>query len=146
MGNTHTIDNTKNANLGLLILRVGIGVLFFAFGWQKIMGGEQVWAGVGSAMQVIGISAWPTFWGLLATIAEFGGGLLLIFGLFTRFAAISLIITMIVATIMKVSSGGGLMEFYSPLTMLLVNIFLLLNGGGAYSVDNFLRARRQLAA
>ncbi len=146
MGNTLNIDNSKNANLGLLILRVGIGVLFFVFGWQKIAGGEQVWTGVGSAMKFVGISAWPAFWGLLATIAEFAGGLLLIFGLFTRFAALSLVLTMIVATIMKMASGGGLMEFYSPLTMLLVNIFFLLNGGGAYSLDNFLRSRKQLAA
>ena len=111
MGNTLNIDNSKNANLGLLILRVGIGVLFFVFGWQKIAGGEQVWTGVGSAMKFVGISAWPAFWGLLATIAEFAGGLLLIFGLFTRFAALSLVLTMIVATIMKMASGGGLMEF-----------------------------------
>ena len=30
--------------------------------------------------------------------------------------------------------------------MLLVNIFFRLNGGGAYSLDNFLRSRKQLAA
>lgn len=146
MENTHNINSTKNANLGLLILRVGIGVLFFVFGWQKITGGEPVWTGVGGAMKVFGIAAWPAFWGLLATIAEFAGGLLLVFGLFTRFAALSLVLTMIVATVLKISTGGGLMEFYSPLTMLLVNIFFLLNGGGVHSLDNYLRTRKQLAA
>ena len=146
MGNTLNIDNSKNANLGLLILRVGIGVLFFIFGWQKLAGGEVVWAGVGGAMKFVGISAWPVFWGLLATIAEFAGGLLLIFGLFTRYAALSLVLTMIVAVILKVSLGGGLVEFSSPLTMLLVNTFFLLYGGGVYSADQYLRARRQLAA
>ncbi|AWO01500.1 DoxX family protein [Chitinophaga alhagiae] len=146
MRNTLNIDNTKNANLGLLLLRVGIGVLFFIFGWIKIAGGEPVWTGVGGAMKFIGISAWPAFWGLLATIAEFAGGLLLVFGLFTRFAALSLVITMIVAVILKVSLGGGLVEYSSPLTMLLVNIFFLLYGGGAYSLDNYFRQRRQLAA
>lgn len=146
MGNTLNIDNTKNANLGLLLLRVGFGVLFFIFGWIKIAGGEPVWTGVGGAMKFIGISAWPTFWGLLATIAEFAGGLLLVFGLFTRFAALSLVITMIVAVILKVSLGGGLVEYSSPLTMLLVNIFFLLYGGGTYSLDSYFRQRRQLAA
>lgn len=146
MGNTLNINNAKNANLGLLILRIGIGVLFFVFGWIKISGGEPTWTAVGGAMKFIGISAWPTFWGLVATVAEFAGGLLLIFGLFTRFAALSLVITMIVAVILKISLGGGIVEYSSPLTMLLVNIFFLLYGGGAYSADNYLRARKQLAA
>lgn len=146
MGNTLNIDNSKNANLGLLILRIGIGILFFIFGWMKIAGGEPVWTGVGSAMQHLGISAWPTFWGLLATIAEFAGGLLLIFGLFTRFAALSLAITMVVAFIHLVNAGGGITTYSSPLTMLLVNIFFVLYGGGAYSADQYLRARKQLAS
>lgn len=146
MGNTLTNENAKTRELGLLVLRIGVGVLFFVFGWLKLAGGEQLWQGVGSSMGVFGITAWPVFWGLLATIAEFLGGLLLAAGLFTRFAALTLAITMVVASAFKLSLGGGLADFSSPFTMLLVNIFFLLAGGGVYSVDHLLKLRKQSAA
>lgn len=146
MGNTRTIDNEKALNLGYLILRLGVGVLFFIFGWMKFAGGEQLWQGVGSAMGTLGITAWPVFWGLLATAAEFLGGLLLILGLFTRFAALSLVLTMIVAVVFKLSTGAGMAEFSSPFTMLLVNIFFMLAGGGVYSVDHILKLKKQSAS
>lgn len=146
MGNTLNIENAKSKNLGLLILRVGVGVLFFIFGWMKLAGGEQMWQGVGSSMGIFGITAWPVFWGFLATVAEFLGGLLLALGLFTRLSALSLVITMVVATIFKLSMGGGLADFSSPFTMLLVNVFFLLAGGGVYSVDHLLKLKKQSAA
>lgn len=145
MANYNTIESTKTQQLGLLILRIGVGILFFIFGWQKITGGEPVWTGVGGSMKLFGISAWPTFWGLLATSAEFLGGLLLIFGLFTRFAAASLVFTMFVAVIFKFSLGATLGDTTGAIAMLLVNVFFLLNGGGAYSADQFLKLKRLAA-
>ncbi len=145
MANITSIENTKSQQLGLLILRIGVGVLFFIFGWQKIAGGEPVWTGVGGSMKFFGISAWPAFWGLLATISEFLGGLLLVFGLFTRFAALSLVITMIVATVFKFALGSTLGDATGAIAMLLINVFFLFNGGGVYSADNFLRLKKQVA-
>jgi len=142
MGNNTLLENAKTKNLGLFILRAGVGILFFVFGWQKIAGGEQVWNGVGGAMQFVGISAWPVFWGLMATLAEFTGGLLLVLGLFTRPAAAFLAFTMIMATILKGATGTGIIDWYAPFTMLLIMIFFILNGGGVYSIDSILRARK----
>ncbi|MBO9152921.1 DoxX family protein [Chitinophaga sp. GCM10012297] len=142
MGNNTLFENAKTRNLGLLILRAGVGILFFVFGWQKIAGGEQVWNGVGSAMQFVGISAWPVFWGLMATLAEFAGGLLLALGLFTRPAAAFLAFTMIMATILKGATGTGIIDWYAPFTMLLIMTFFILNGGGVYSIDSVLRAKK----
>ncbi|MRG46549.1 DoxX family membrane protein [Chitinophaga sp. SYP-B3965] len=142
MAYSNSIGSSKTQELGLLILRVGVGVLFFIFGWQKLAAGEQMWAGVGSAMKFVGISAWPVFWGLLASISEFLGGLLLIFGLFTRFASIPLVVTMIVATILKFGLGGTLSDASPAIFALLVTIFFSLNGAGSYSADNFLRLKK----
>lgn len=142
MGNTQLLDNAKTRNLGLLILRAGVGILFFVFGWQKIAGGEQVWNGVGGAMQFVGISAWPVFWGLMATLAEFAGGLLLAVGLFTRPAAAFLAFTMIMATILKGATGTGIIDWYAPFTMLLIMIFFVMNGGGVYSIDSVIRSKK----
>lgn len=145
MANSYSIESTKTQQLGLIIFRVGVGLLFFIFGWQKLAAGEQMWAGVGSSMKFLGIDAWPVFWGLLASISEFLGGLLLIFGLFTRFAAFALVITMIVATVFKFALGGTLSDASPALFALLITVFFLLNGAGNYSVDNFLRLKRQAA-
>ncbi|MGX5818135.1 DoxX family protein [Chitinophaga lutea] len=146
MGNTLTTDSNKTRELGFLILRVGIGILFFFFGWQKLAGGEPVWTAVGGSMGFLGISAWPTFWGFLASVSEFLGGLLLIFGLWTRLAGLALALTMIVAVILKINVGNGMVDVTSPLTMLIVNVFFFLHGGGAYSADRYLKAKKQLAA
>lgn len=146
MGNTLQINDSKGLNLGLTILRVGVGVLFFIFGWQKLAGGAQLWAMIGGAMNFLGISFAPTFWGLLATIAEFAGGLLLALGLFTRWASWSLVLTMIVAVILKINTGTGMADVSSPLFALLITLAFALGGGGAWSVDNFLKQKRSSGA
>ncbi|MDR3561154.1 MAG: DoxX family protein [Negativicutes bacterium] len=127
---------------GLLVLRVGIGLLFMYFGWPKIIGGEETWAKVGSmAMTPIGIHFALPFWGFMAAIAEFGGGLLLTLGLFTRLACGLLTFTMIMATVFKFSTGGGLAGASQPLSMGIVFFSLLFIGPGRYSFDAWLGAK-----
>ena len=46
-------------NTGLLIMRVGIGILFIYHGYPKITGGPETWSGVGAAMGTFGISFAP---------------------------------------------------------------------------------------
>lgn len=146
MGNTLSINDSKGLNLGLTVLRVGVGVLFFIFGWQKLAGGAQLWTMIGGAMNFLGISFAPTFWGLLATIAEFAGGLLLALGLFTRWASASLVLTMIVAVILKINTGTGMADVSSPLFALLITLAFALGGAGAWSLDNLLAKKRSSAA
>ena len=71
----------------LTLLRVALGVIFFAHGAQKVLGW---WGGTGFSGTMdffthgIGI---PTLFAVLAIMAEFLGGIGLIFGLLTRVAA-----------------------------------------------------------
>jgi putative oxidoreductase len=89
-----------SADLGLLVLRVMIGLvmalhgaqkLFGAFDGPGISGATQFFDSLGIPMP--GVSAW------LAALTEFVGGLLLIFGPYARLAAIPLTFTMFVAAI-----------------------------------------------
>jgi putative oxidoreductase len=124
-----------NKDLGLTFLRVVVGLVFLAHGYQKLF----VWGigGVTGTFAQMGIPA-PHLSAYLATSAEFFGGLALLFGLFTRVAAIPVAITMLVA-ILQVHLQGG---FYAPkgieypLTLLVANIALVIAGGGAYALDN----------
>lgn len=78
-------DN-KSRDYGLLLLRVGVGLMFVTIhGFPKITGGMQNWTVLGKTFnRIIGISFIPVFWGFMAAIAEFGGGIFLIIGILFR--------------------------------------------------------------
>jgi putative oxidoreductase len=124
-------------DLGLLILRIGVGVIFIVGGWPKISN-PGMWPGLGSAMENLGITFWPTFWGFMAALAEFGGGILVILGFLFRPATMLLAFTMLVALIFHLKGGPTMNTFdkYSnALVMLFVFTGLILIGPGRFSVD-----------
>jgi len=127
---------TNLIHLGLLILRIGIGIAFFFHGLPKIMGGTEAWTGIGSTMSIFGITFLPTFWGFMAVMAETVGGLLLALGLFFRPAALLLIINMIVALSMHLHAGDSFMVYSHALEALIIFISLFISGAGKYSFDN----------
>ena len=98
----------QHHDTGLLILRIGIGGMFVFHGYGKLFGGPDVWAKLGSSMSYVGINFMPTFFGFIAAVAEFGGGICLISGFFFRQACFFLLCTMIVATSTHLGRGDGL--------------------------------------
>lgn len=129
---------TKKENLlhlGLLVLRVGIGITIFFHGLPKIMGGTEAWTAIGGSMSNLGINFAPTFWGFMAAFAETIGGILFALGLFFRPAAFLLIGTMIVALVMHFSQGDDFMKYGHALDLLIIFVAALLTGPGKYSLD-----------
>ena len=125
------------SNLGLLVLRVGIGVCFMLHGWPKISGGTGTWEWLGNTMPLtLGLP--PVFWGFIAAFAEFGGGLLLTLGLFTRLAAVLMAITMAVAFNMHRAKGDNFDTFSHALESFFVFAALTQLGAGAWSLDAWL--------
>jgi putative oxidoreductase len=135
---SHKLFNTSNNSLhvALLIIRIGFGIMYVLHGWPKIAGGVERWTGIGGAMGNIGIDFAPVFWGFLASLAEFGGGLLLVFGLLTRPAAAMMFFTMLIAVIMHITVGDPLNTVLHPMKGLVVFAALIYCGAGKYSVDN----------
>lgn len=127
-----------SVDLALLLLRLGIGVSFvFVYGADKLFGGPEQWAGLGETMAVLGITFWPTVWGFLAALAEFGGGILLMLGLLFRPALTLLLATMAVAALGHISGqidGGP----WHATEMATVFVALLLTGPGSYCLDAYL--------
>ena len=127
---------TKYRDLGLLLLRVGIGAMFvFVHGWPKLQAGAARWKEVGGAMKYLGIHFAPEMWGLLAALSEFGGGILLIIGLAFRPAALMLFCTMVVATYTLYSGGASFTDWSHPLKMAFVFFALIFVGAGRFSLD-----------
>jgi putative oxidoreductase len=122
-----------NIHLGLLLLRLGVAGLMLTHGYPKLMrlfSGEPV-----SFSSVMGMG--PELSLLLAVFAEFLCSIFILFGFFTRIAAIPLIITMAVAAF-HIHSDDPFASKEKSLLFLLIFIFLLLTGGGKFSIDKIM--------
>lgn len=130
-------------NIGLLILRIGLGISFMFHGYPKVFGGPEMWEQVGEAMQAIGINFAPVFWGFMAGITELFGGLFLLLGLFFRPALSLLIIVMAVAASSHFSAGDSFSDLSHSIELAIVFLSLLFMGPGKHSLDKKLRDRNK---
>ncbi len=129
---------------GYLIIRVGIGFMIMLHGFPKIMGGPETWEQIGGAMGNLGITFAPVFWGLMAALTEFLGGICLMLGLFHRIAALFLTFTMFVAVVMHISIGDPFMpKIAYPLELGIVFIGLFFMGPRKWAIDNVIRKKKQ---
>jgi putative oxidoreductase len=131
-------------NRATIILRLGLGIVFFAHGAQKMLGwfgGPGFTGTMGAFTNYMHIPAPLAF---LAICAEFFGGLGLLFGFLTRIAAGGIAVNMLVATAMLHRQFGFFMNwtgtqkgegFEYHLLVLAMTAFLLIRGAGAFSVD-----------
>ena len=121
--------------LGLLAMRVGLGLIFLVHGSGKMFGGPEAWTQIGGAMSLLGVGFAPTFWGFMAAFAEFGGGVFFILGFLFRPAAIMLTFTMLVATNVHISKGDAFGVYSHALTLAVVFFGLSFIGPGKLSID-----------
>jgi putative oxidoreductase len=120
--------------LGLLILRIALGLIFLTHGYPKLThaGGplQEMFVQHGLPAQLV----------YVAGVLETFGGLLLIIGLFARGAGLLFAIEMAIA-IVKVHSVRGVMalhEYEFPLALGCASLALATVGAGAISVDQLI--------
>jgi putative oxidoreductase len=126
-------------DLGLLLLRVAIGLTFAAHGAQKAFGW---WAGAGwngwqGAMLRMGFRP-PAAFAAASIGAELGGGVFLALGLLTPIAALVLVAQSVVIIARAHWKRGFWAKdngFEYPLTLLVGAAVLGLTGPGAVSLD-----------
>jgi putative oxidoreductase len=121
---------------GLTVLRVVVGIVFLVHGYQKLF--TFGFHGVAAMFGHLGIPL-PGFFGVVVTLVEFVGGILLILGVATRIAAALIAIDMTVV-ILAVHLRNGFfnprgVEF--PLTLLASMVCLMIAGGGALSLKRW---------
>ena len=129
------------------ILRLVLGVIFFAHGAQKLLGWFGGYGCTGTMGFFTGVLHIPAVFAFLAIAAEFFGGLGLIFGLFTRVASLGVFCNMIVAIAMVHGRFGFWMNWTGAqkgegyeyhLLLLAASAFLVIRGAGAASLDRLL--------
>jgi putative oxidoreductase len=130
----------ESTDLGLLVLRVAVGLTFAAHGAQKAFGwwGGTGWLGWQGAMLRMGFRP-PALFAALSIGAELLGGVLLAMGLVTALAALVLIAQSVVI-IARAHWARGFWNkesgFEYPLLLLVAAIALGLTGPGAVSLDD----------
>lgn len=131
------------------ILRLVLGLVFFAHGAQKLLGWFGGFGFAGTMGYFTGTMHIPAPLAFLAIMAEFFGGLGLILGFLTRIAAFGIAMNMLVAIATVHRANGFFMNwdgtqkgegFEYHLLVLAIAAFLILRGAGALSVDRAITA------
>lgn len=122
-------------DVGVLLLRLAFGFQLVKVSWQNAVFPrenlpefERYLTSLGFPLPHVGV------W--LASYTEFLGGILLILGLFMRWANAALIVNFALAVAFAHLAIGDTYGNTMPsLNLLTVNVFLFLNGPGRYSLD-----------
>jgi putative oxidoreductase len=132
---------SSRTDLALAILRVVVGIVFLAHGGQKLF--VFGFDGVTGAFTQMGAPL-PQITAPMVALLEFFGGLALVAGLLTRFAAVGLALVMLGAMVLVHLAAGFFapngVEF--PLTLLAASAALAVAGAGRFSLDHLIAARR----
>jgi len=130
--------SATNPPTAVILIRLMVGGVFLSEGIQKFLYPEAL--GVGRFTK-IGIPA-PEVMAPFVGVCETVCGVLFLLGLLTRFAAVTMIIDMLVAIsttkvpiLLKSGFWSMAHEARTDWSMLLASIFLLVVGAGAWSVD-----------
>nr|WP_054025618.1 DoxX family protein [Bacillus sp. FJAT-28004] len=125
--------------LGLLVVRVVVGLLFVGHGAQKLFGwfGGYGPKGTGGWLESVGIKPGVAM-AVAAGLMELIGGLLFVAGLLTPLAAVLIVLTMLGA-IVKVHGPNGIWAtangYEYNLVLVAIAIGIALTGAGEYSID-----------
>ena len=127
----------------ILVARIMIGLIFVMSGWSKLMN----FSGAVSGIAKRGV---PEALAYLAPPVEFFGGLAIMLGLFTEWAAILMVVFTIIATLTShrywefsdpAQYRAQNTNFFKNVTMIGGMLLLFVTAGGRYSVDALFRRR-----
>ena len=143
--NTPDSGKTVAVDAGLATLRVALAITFFAHGAQKVF--QFGIAGVTQGFTQMGIPL-PAISAPLVAGLELVGGLLLLFGLFTRPIALLLAIDMVGAALFVHLKNGFFLPNGFEFTFILfaVSVALVMTGPGELSLDAVIANRRRMRA
>jgi putative oxidoreductase len=136
----------------LTILRLALGVVFFAHGAQKALGWFGGYGFSGTMGFFTNMMHIPAVFAFLAICAEFLGGIGLILGALGRVAAFGIACNMVVAILLVHHHFGFFMNwtgqqkgegFEFHLLVLAIAAVLMIRGSGAASVDGILAGRSE---
>lgn len=134
-----------------LVVRLGLGVIFFAHGSQKVLGwfgGPGLKGTIAYFKQGLGV---PPAVAVLAALIEFLGGISMIVGFLVRPSAVGLIVMMLVAIVKVHAQHGFFINFSNTpgkghgfefnFALVAMALSILIGGAGVWSIDRLLWIR-----
>ncbi len=123
--------------LGLLVLRVALGAIMIAHGYPLVFGGLSHHV---ETVRSLHLPGWMAY---LSAASQLGGGILLVVGFLTRFAALCVCITMTVAIFGVHWKNGftGQGNYQFPLSLAAIAFSLIFTGAGPIALD-WLRGKK----
>ena len=126
-------------SFGLLILRISIGTMLIHHGYEKLADIENF---ADAFVRPIGLP-FPILSSYIAAYSEIYGSWLVIVGLFTRFAALSIVGTIGVAIYHAIVTAGFNIYLLELLILYMGgSLCILLLGSGDFALDRFLKRFR----
>ena len=127
-------------SLGLLFLRLIIGIVMAFYGYEKLIHFNEMAASDFWAKEISFLGLTGKFPLALTVFAEFFCSLLLLIGLFTRLSLIPLLICMgyiviVVAQLSIIDSGDNGIQVNTAFVYFMIYLALFLTGPGKYSID-----------
>jgi len=128
----------------LSLVRIVLGVIFFMHGSQKVMGwfGGQ---GLSATVQMMSANL-PVVLVYLVAFGEFLGGIALIVGFLSRFAAAGIGVIMIGAVITVHAKNGFFLQnqgYEYNLALIAMALAVVLGGAGCISIDGFFCRKKE---
>ena len=132
----------RRLDIALLLIRIAVGVIMIAHGYQKVF--TYGLAGVSGGFAQMGIPM-ANIVGPLVALVELLGGIALIIGLLTRLAALGLAIDMLGAILLVHFKNGFFLPngYEFAFINLLACLALVAAGAGDFSVDAAIGRRRR---
>lgn len=123
-------ERLNTLDVGLLVLRIGLGATCILHALPRAVGGPETWSHVGQAMGVVGITRFPVGWGALAVAAGLFGGVGLMLGVAVRVWAAALAVTAYIATVVSFSLGSNFPGASQTIELMIAFTALAIMGGG----------------
>ncbi len=127
----------RGVDLGLLLVRAALGLVFVSYGYAKWAGGMDRFAGL---LLAAGFP-FPDLLARAVAALELGGGLLVLLGVWTRVVAALLAVEMAVAIARVLWPRGFVGGFAFETVLLLCALALLAAGGGRWSLGRGVLSR-----
>lgn len=126
---------TRIRELGLLILRLGLGAIYMAQGLPALAGGPSRWTQLGETARALGFHLGaPGVWGFLGAAAQLACGVSIATGLLFRPACLLLALAMCVETLAPIAKGADFARTSHAAEMAVVFLSLVLIGEGAWRI------------
>jgi putative oxidoreductase len=124
----------KYREVGLLLIRISIGLLFILYTAPALIGGPKAWGHFGTGASHFGLHSHVQVWGFLGALLGCLGGILMIFGLFFRIGVL-LVLVIALGHAIAVYGETGFRAALPSIEMCFVLAGVLFVGPGKYSVD-----------